>query len=363
MADTPTASATVKTWFETGDVPTQQQFADFITSYSNLIDNNWLDNFTSGITAHAGGGQGSAVALTTRDNFISTVASNNDSTKLAAAVVGRFQRVYNSGANGCAVFPQSGESIAQLGANTAINVKPGWTLIIFCVAAGTWQYQLIGAQGARPAITFIQSSASALTPDISLYTDFLFTALSSNLTINAPSAFNGSGDEFCMLLVDNNTPRTLTWNVSFKALYSALPTTTIAGAYMFFRFKLNAQTGYWYLIDYAVEGFYTAPKKTYRALISQAGTAAPTAVVLENSLGGTPSFSRTSAGLYVLTATGLINSAKTFARIASVDGSQNLFAIYTLSSPDTLNIKSTNLTGIATDALLTSTAVEIFVYP
>ena len=43
---------------------------------------------TAGITAFAGGGQGSATALTTEINQISTCATGGDSVKLPAAAAG-----------------------------------------------------------------------------------------------------------------------------------------------------------------------------------------------------------------------------------------------------------------------------------
>ena len=50
----------------------------------------------------------------------------------------------------------------------------------------------------------------------------------------------------------------------------------------------------------------------YVAIVNQSGTAAPSATVLENTLGIAPTWARTSAGIYTLTATGLFNVAKTF---------------------------------------------------
>ena len=50
----------------------------------------------------------------------------------------------------------------------------------------------------------------------------------------------------------------------------------------------------------------------YRALVSQAGTAAPTATVLENTLGGTPVWTRASIGTYSLTLAGAFPATRTF---------------------------------------------------
>jgi len=53
------------------------------------------------------------------------------------------------------------------------------------------------------------------------------------------------------------------------------------------------------------------PYKVYTALLSQTGTNAPTAIVLENTLGGTPVWTRTSAGSYVGTLAGAFVTDKT----------------------------------------------------
>jgi len=60
--------------------------------------------------------------------------------------------------------------------------------------------------------------------------------------------------------------------------------------------------------------------KMYRATITQDGTtAAPTATVLNNTLGGTVVWTRNSAGIYTGTLSGAFTSAKTFVYKPSVD--------------------------------------------
>lgn len=49
----------------------------------------------------------------------------------------------------------------------------------------------------------------------------------------------------------------------------------------------------------------------YIATLSQSGMAAPVATVLKNTLGGTPTFARTSPGSYAMTLTGAWTSGKT----------------------------------------------------
>lgn len=85
-------------------------------------------SFTGSITAHAGGGAGSATALTTSDNDVTTTASNFDSVILPTAVAGQSITVRNSGAAILSVFPPTGGTINGLAANASIDVAVGATV-------------------------------------------------------------------------------------------------------------------------------------------------------------------------------------------------------------------------------------------
>lgn len=61
-----------------------------------------------------------------------------------------------------------------------------------------------------------------------------------------------------------------------------------------------------------VTGIDSRPYKVYSALVSQTGTSAPTAVILENTLGGTPVFSYVSEGEYRMTLSGAFPQLKYF---------------------------------------------------
>ena len=77
----------------------------------------------NGLTAHAGGGQGSALALTASINRVTTVGSGNDSVVLPAAIAGMQITVINAAAsNSMNCFPASGEAINALGANAAFAI-------------------------------------------------------------------------------------------------------------------------------------------------------------------------------------------------------------------------------------------------
>lgn len=93
---------------------------------------------TTGLTAFAGGGQGSATPLTGNINRVTVCATAADSAKLPLGTVGRKVSVYNAGAASCNVFPQTGEAINSGGANAAFAVATTKGAIFECVAAGLW---------------------------------------------------------------------------------------------------------------------------------------------------------------------------------------------------------------------------------
>jgi len=106
---------------------------------------------------------------------------------------------------------------------------------------------------------------------------------------------------------------------------------------------------------------WDGPKK-YVALISQTGTSAPTATVLENTLGGTVVWTRTAAGAYTGTLTGAFTNNKTFLLMGTIPYLNNPAYILDRSSDNTIYIQ-TSVNNIQSDNILSNTSIEIKVYP
>jgi hypothetical protein len=107
--------------------------------------------------------------------------------------------------------------------------------------------------------------------------------------------------------------------------------------------------------------------KVYRALLTQTGTDAPVATVLENTLGGVPVWTREDVGRYVLTLNGCFTENKTFVNISSalVDITQPAGGIVQAerSTADTIRIFAW---GYDAEIIKTDTAtffIQILVYP
>lgn len=107
----------------------------------------------------------------------------------------------------------------------------------------------------------------------------------------------------------------------------------------------------------------TRPYKVYTALLTQTGASAPTVSVLENTLGGTVVWTRTTTGNYLGTLTGAFTAAKTTILVGSpVSSTSRIDAI----RPSVNSISVTTYNGspaVQTDGLLLESTLEIRVYP
>jgi hypothetical protein len=128
------------------------QMAGSVTIYACTVAGAWYSNgigtgyagsfptqsYQDAMTAHAGGGQGSATAISTVMSRFTTVATAGDSSVLPASKPGMTLTVINAGAASMNVFPATGEQINALGANGAFAVAAGKTCQFYCTVAGQW---------------------------------------------------------------------------------------------------------------------------------------------------------------------------------------------------------------------------------
>lgn len=92
------------------------------------------------------------------------------------------------------------------------------------------------------------ASASSLTPDISSFDQYAYTALAVDLTINAPIGTPVDGNKLVFRLLDNGTTRTLTWNATYTAIGVTLPTATTANKTTYVGCIYNANNTRWDVI-------------------------------------------------------------------------------------------------------------------
>jgi hypothetical protein len=109
---------------------------------------------------------------------------------------------------------------------------------------------------------------------------------------------------------------------------------------------------------------YPAGTKMYLALLTQTGTNAPVATVLQNTLGGTVVWSYDGSGLYTATRTGAFTANKTIIFINT--GVPDAFLIFSAKWVDanSVQVGSADIEGLSyVNGLLLNTSIQIIVYP
>lgn len=118
--------------------------ADALAQKLSLLIGGVVPTFipATGLTAHAGGGQASALALTAKVNVVNTVATAADSVALPLAQAGLVCVVTNAAAaNAMQVFGSGTDTINNVATGTGISMVAGTTKTFYCTSgapAGTW---------------------------------------------------------------------------------------------------------------------------------------------------------------------------------------------------------------------------------
>lgn len=98
-----------------------------VTLSSPTINTPVISFSNAAAVSAAGTTQGTATALTTDYNNVTTVAANAGVILPVAALAGRAITVKNNGVNSLNIYPPSGGTIDALAANTALSIPPGST--------------------------------------------------------------------------------------------------------------------------------------------------------------------------------------------------------------------------------------------
>jgi hypothetical protein len=99
----------------------------------------------------------------------------------------------------------------------------------------------------------------------------------------------------------------------------------------------------------------------YVASLTQTGTSAPAATVLENTTGATVTWTRSATGFYTGTFTGApLTAGKRVVLISPRTGGSVFYDFLTTS---TVQVVTTTVAGAGTDGLLNETGIEIRIYP
>ena len=96
-------------------------------------------------------------------------------------------------------------------------------------------------------------------------------------------------------------------------------------------------------------------------MLSQTGTSAPTAKVLNKTIEGTFTLGYTSAGEYTITATGMFTADKTQIIFLPSQSDTIVYGVWTSANVVTLHVAVAS-TGVATNAKITDSTLIIRVY-
>lgn len=153
------------------------QPANSVVEYSCTVAGSWFaegigigfsasfptDSFTDGITAFAGGGQGSATPLTSEINRLTVVANNGDSALLPASAGGMGIIVINHGAKSAQIYGTGSDTIDDVASGTGVAQMTGSVAFYFCPVAGKWYSNGIGTgyTGSLQTLSFADGLTAA----------------------------------------------------------------------------------------------------------------------------------------------------------------------------------------------------------
>lgn len=113
------------------------------------------------LTAHAGGGQASALALTAKVNRVSTVATAGDSVALPASTPGLVVTVINDTATPMQVYGVTPDTINDVATGTGVTLPANSTAYFACPVAGKW-YSTGGAGAGVPQFVSVPLTLAQL---------------------------------------------------------------------------------------------------------------------------------------------------------------------------------------------------------
>lgn len=152
----------------------------------------------AGLTAHFGGGQTNALALSASLNVVTTVAAAGDSVRLPISAPGLEITIRNDGANALQVFGAGTDTINGIATGTGVAQAPGSVATYVCSVAGNWDVDISSLTSGQPQAI---AASGAVAPHAA-GTYVITKAGVAALTLAAPTA---TADDGNVIVITSNT--------------------------------------------------------------------------------------------------------------------------------------------------------------
>lgn len=146
--------------------------------------------------------------------------------------------------------PKLNENVALTSTATELNLLTGVTALVTGSSTTTLTNKRVEPRivSTTSYTTDTGSSLSVATAD-----EFVVTAQAGALLFNAPGGTPVEGQKLVIRIKDNGTARALTWNAVFRAMGTALPSTTVLSKTLYLGFIYNFTDTKWDLVASAQE--------------------------------------------------------------------------------------------------------------
>lgn len=146
--------------------------------------------------------------------------------------------------------PKINEAVALTSTATELNLLTGVTALVTTSSTSTLTNKRVEPRivSTTSYTTDTGSSLSVATAD-----EFVVTAQAGALLFNAPGGTPVEGQKLIIRIKDNGTARALTWNSVFRAMGTALPSTTVLSKTLYLGLIYNITDTKWDLVASAQE--------------------------------------------------------------------------------------------------------------